>query len=218
MDSKLYQINKTSGIYMQPINTITSRIIPLPRNDIDTDQIIPARYLKVTDRSGLADGLFYGWRYLADGKPDASFPLNRPEYQGAEIILAGDNFGCGSSREHAPWALTGWGIRAVISTSFADIFRSNALKNGLLTVVVDAETQRRLFELAAAEPTAQAHINLETQTLSIPDGSRVSFDIDSFNKTCLLEGLDQLGYILRFETEIAAYERAAQPMEGALTR
>jgi len=201
---------------MQPLHTITSRIIPMPRNNIDTDQIIPARYLKVTDRSGLAEGLFFGWRYLADGSPDASFPLNRPEYQDAEILLAGDNFGCGSSREHAPWALTGWGIRAVISTSFADIFCSNALKNGLLPVVVDAEAHRLLFDLLAAEPTARAHIDLETQTLLLPDGNQVYFPIDPFNKTCLLEGLDQLGYILRFEAQIAAYERSQQPLEGAV--
>jgi 3-isopropylmalate/(R)-2-methylmalate dehydratase small subunit len=198
---------------MQPLHTITSRIIPLSRNDIDTDQIIPARYLKVTDRSGLAEGLFFGWRYLADGSPDMSFPLNLPEYQDAEILLAGDNFGCGSSREHAPWALTGWGIRAVISTSFADIFRSNALKNGLLPVCVDAETQRHLFDLIAAEPTARAHIDLETQTLLLPDGDQVSFPIDPFNKTCLLEGLDQLGYILKFESEIEAYECAHQMLK-----
>ncbi len=122
---------------MKPFETLTSRAIPLPRNDIDTDQIIPARYLKVTDKAGLAEGLFSSWRYLPGGEPDPDFPLNRPEYQGAQILLAGDNFGCGSSREHAPWALVGWGIRAVISTSFADIFRNNALKNGLLPVVVD---------------------------------------------------------------------------------
>jgi 3-isopropylmalate/(R)-2-methylmalate dehydratase small subunit len=200
---------------MQPLHTITSRIIPLSRNDIDTDQIIPARYLKVTDRSGLAEGLFFGWRYLTDGSLDMSFPLNLPEYQGAEILLAGENFGCGSSREHAPWALVGWGIRAVISTSFADIFRSNALKNGLLPVSVDAEIQGHLFDLIAAEPAARAHIDLETQTLLLPDGNQVSFPIDPFNKTCLLEGLDQLGYILRFEAEIEAFERSRQPVQGA---
>jgi 3-isopropylmalate/(R)-2-methylmalate dehydratase small subunit len=188
----------------------------LPRNDIDTDQIIPARYLKVTDRSGLAEGLFFGWRYLADGNPDMSFPLNQPEYQDTQILLAGDNFGCGSSREHAPWALTGWGIRAVISTSFADIFRSNALKNGLLPVCVDPDIHRHLFDLVAAEPTARAHIDLETQTLLLPDGNQVTFPIDPFNKTCLLEGLDQLGYILRFEAEIEAYERARQPVQGGM--
>ena len=193
---------------MQPLRTITSRFIPLPRNDIDTDQIIPARYLKVTDKSGLGEGLFYGWRYLQDGSPDPEFPLNRPEYQGAEILVAGENFGCGSSREHAPWALTSWGVRAVVSTSFADIFRNNALKNGLIPVVVDADTQERLFELAHADPAAQLHIDLDTQTLTLPDGKLVIFPIDAFNKVCLLEGLDQLGYLLRFEDQITAYERS----------
>jgi 3-isopropylmalate/(R)-2-methylmalate dehydratase small subunit len=200
---------------MQPLHTITSTIIPLPRNDIDTDQIIPARYLKVTDKSGLADGLFYGWRYFEDGSPDPDFPLNMPEYQGAEVLLAGDNFGCGSSREHAPWALTGWGIRAVISTSFADIFRNNALKNGLLPVVVDAATQSRLFALAAAEPGAGVHIDLGTQTLKLPDGEMVVFPVDAFSKTCLLEGIDQLGYLLKFESRIETYERAALSHTGA---
>jgi 3-isopropylmalate/(R)-2-methylmalate dehydratase small subunit len=193
---------------MQPLHTITSRFIPLPSNNIDTDQIIPARYLKVTDKSGLGEGLFYGWRYLPDGSLDLEFPLNRPEYQGAEILVAGDNFGCGSSREHAPWALTSWGVRAVVSTSFADIFRNNALKNGLMPVVVDADTQGQLFELARADPAAQLHIDLDTQTLTLPDGKRVIFPIDAFNKTCLLEGLDQLGYLLRFEDQIIAYERS----------
>jgi len=202
---------------MQPLRTITSRIIPLPRNDIDTDQIIPARYLKVTDKSGLADGLFFGWRYLKDGSPDPEFPLNLPEYQGAEILLAGDNFGCGSSREHAPWALIGWGIRAVVSTSFADIFMNNALKNGLLPVVVEASVQRRLFELAGADPAARLHIDLGTQTLTLPDGETVGFPVDFFSKTCLLEGIDQLGYLLKFEQRIEAYERDALSHTGAST-
>ncbi len=194
---------------MKPFKTLTSRIIPLPRNDIDTDQIIPARYLKVTDKAGLAEGLFSSWRYLPDGSPDPNFPLNHPEYGGAQILVAGDNFGCGSSREHAPWALAGWGIRAVISTSFADIFRNNALKNGLLPVIVDEKIQKVLLELAEDNPSAQIEIDLAAQRLTIPDGSTASFPIDPFSKTCLLEGVDQLGYLLKHEAQIAAYERVA---------
>lgn len=193
---------------MQPFSTLISRLVPLPLNDIDTDQIIPARYLKVTDKAGLAEGLFAGWRYLPDGRPNPDFALNRSEYQDARVLLAGDNFGCGSSREHAPWALMGWGLRAVISTSFADIFRNNALKNGLLPVVVSEQTHVRLLELAHADSQVVVSIILEVETLSLPDGSQVSFPIDAFNKTCLLEGLDSLKYLLRHETDIQAYEQA----------
>ena len=217
---------QSSPMYPAPLS---SRLIPLPNNDVDTDQIIPARYLKVTDKNGLAEGLFYEWRYYPDGTPKPEFPLNRPESQGAQIMLAGDNFGCGSSREHAPWALTGWGIRAIVSTRFADIFHNNAVKNGLLLVVVDAETQRKLFELVAQNPSAQVMINLEAQTLVFPDGNdvpamypspiadvpamypspaTVHFPIDPFEKHCLLEGVDQLGYLLKHIPQIEAYERA----------
>ncbi|MEW5872846.1 MAG: 3-isopropylmalate dehydratase small subunit [Chloroflexota bacterium] len=191
---------------MPPFRTLTSRVAPLPRNDVDTDQIIPARYLKVIDRAGLAQGLFSGWRFLPDGSPDPHFPLNRPEAQGAQFLLAGDNFGCGSSREHAPWALTGWGFRAVISTSFADIFRNNAMKNGLLPAAVDAAALRRLFELVEGDPSSEITIDLAAQEVRLPDGYTASFPIDAFNKTCLLEGLDQLGYLLRYEAQISAYE------------
>jgi 3-isopropylmalate/(R)-2-methylmalate dehydratase small subunit len=172
---------------MEPFHKITSRVIPLPNDNVDTDQIIPARYLKVTDKSGLAEGLFSGWRYLPDGGPDPEFPLNHPEYQGAKILLAGDNFGCGSSREHAPWALVGWGIKAVISTSFADIFRNNALKNGLLPVVVDKAIHTELIDLVTANHGAQVGIDLEEQELILPDGHAVNFAIDSFSRYCLLE-------------------------------
>src|SRR4030066_1808852 len=150
---------------MKPFKTLTSAVIPLPNNDVDTDQIIPARYLKVTDKTGLAEGLFAGWRYLSDGKPNPAFPLNQSSYHGCQILLAGDNFGCGSSREHAPWALINWGIRAVISTSFADIFRNNALKNGLLPVAIDAETHRRLFQRAAEGSSVQVSIDLAAKKL-----------------------------------------------------
>jgi 3-isopropylmalate/(R)-2-methylmalate dehydratase small subunit len=177
----------------------------LPHNNVDTDQIIPAVYLKVTDKNGLAEGLFAGWRYESAGQLNPDFPLNKDCYQGAQVILAGDNFGCGSSREHAPWALLGWGIRAVISTSFADIFRNNALKNGLLPVAVDAGTHRDLMARAVAEPELEVRIDLESQTLAYPEG-RVTFPIDPFSKHCLLAGVDQLGYLLEHEEQIAGYE------------
>jgi 3-isopropylmalate/(R)-2-methylmalate dehydratase small subunit len=187
--------------------TLTSRIVPLPVNDIDTDQIIPARFLKATDKKGMGDHLFADWRYNPDGSPKPDFVLNKPEARGAQVLLAGDNFGCGSSREHAPWALTGFGFRAVISTSFADIFRNNALKNGLLPIIVDEETHKSLFDLAEEAPNAEITIDLESQSATLPGGQTVSFPIDPFSKTCLLKGVDQLGYIMSFENEIAAYEQ-----------
>lgn len=190
---------------MAQFTSLTSRVVALPVNDIDTDQIIPARFLKATDKKGMGDNLFADWRYNADGSPKAEFVLNRPEAAGRQILLAGDNFGCGSSREHAPWALTGFGFQAVISTSFADIFRSNALKNGLLPIIVDAQTHQKLLALVAANPDAELMIDLAAQTLSFPGGS-VTFPIDPFNKTCLLNGVDELGYILGFEQEIVAFE------------
>jgi 3-isopropylmalate/(R)-2-methylmalate dehydratase small subunit len=180
-------------------------MVALPASDVDTDQIIPAQYLKVTDKNGLAEALFFNWRYLPGGSPNPDFVLNKPESAGAHILLAGDNFGCGSSREHAPWALTAYGFRAVISTSFADIFRSNSLKNGLLPVIVDQAAHKLLFELAGQAPRAELTVDLESQTLSYPGGS-VQFPIDPFNKACLLNGVDELGYILGFGKEIAAYE------------
>lgn len=190
---------------MAQFSKLTSRVMPLPVNDIDTDQIIPAQFLKVTDKNGLADALFYNWRYNDDKTLKVDFILNRSESAGCQILLAGDNFGCGSSREHAPWALTSYGFRAVISTSFADIFRSNSLKNGLIPIVVDEATHRMLFDLVEEIPGAEFTVDLASQTLSFPNGS-VEFPIDSFNKTCLLNGTDELGYIMSFEKEIAAYE------------
>lgn len=190
---------------MAHFSTLTSRVVLLPINDIDTDQIIPARFLKATDKNGMGDNLFADWRYNSDGSSKRDFILNKPESKGAQILLAGDNFGCGSSREHAPWALTGFGFRAVISTSFADIFRNNALKNGLLPIIVDKETQKMLFDLVEEVPAVQLTVDLETQTLSF-DGGSVVFPIDSFSKTCLLNGVDELGYIMGFEKEIAAFE------------
>ena len=193
---------------MKPFTLLTSKIIPLPNRNIDTDQIIPARYLKVVDKAGLAEGLFYDWRYLEDGTPNPDFTLNHSRYTYAKILLAGDNFGCGSSREHAPWALTGWGIRAVISTSIADIFRNNALKNGLLPVLVTHETHQSLFDLTIEAPDVEISIDLTRNRLLLPDGSEVEFPIEPFARKCLLEGLDQLGYIRSFEDQIAVYEAA----------
>jgi len=191
---------------MPQFTTLTSRVVALPINDIDTDQIIPARFLKATDKNGMGDHLFADWRYNADGSPKSDFVLNRPEAQGAQIFLAGDNFGCGSSREHAPWALTGFGFRAVISTSFADIFRSNALKNGLLPIVVDADTHCALLDMLEEIPTAELTVDLASQTVTLPTGHTLTFPIDGFSKTCLLKGTDELGYLLGFEEQIAAYE------------
>src|SRR4026209_2045613 len=176
---------------MAQFTTLTSRVTPWPANDIDTDQIIPARFLKATDKLGMGDNLFADWRYNADGSPKPDFVLNKPESQGAQILLAGDNFGCGSSREHAPWALTGFGFRAVISTSFADIFRNNSLKNGLLPIVVDAETHQMLFDLFDEAPQAELTVDLASQTLALPTGQVVSFPIDGFSKACLLQGTDE---------------------------
>jgi 3-isopropylmalate/(R)-2-methylmalate dehydratase small subunit len=198
----------------EPFTTLDAKVIPLPYNDVDTDQIIPAVYLKVTNKDGLAEGCFSRWRYEADGTPKADFPLNMPQYQDAQILLAGDNFGTGSSREHAPWALMGWGIRAVISTSFADIFRNNSLKNGLLPVVVDEQTHAQLFSLAEEEPELRLCIDLSEQVLRLPDGRQVTFPIDPFSKTCLLEGVDQLGYLLKQAPKIAEYEQATFEVGG----
>ncbi len=191
---------------MPQFTTLTSRLVPLPVENVDTDQIIPARYLKATDKSGMGEALFADWRYAPDGSPKPGFALNDPRYQGAQILLAGGNFGCGSSREHAPWALTGYGFRAVVSTSFADIFRNNALKNGLLPVIVDAETHKSLFDLAEEAPDAEITVDLDSQTVALPGGQTFTFPIDPFSKTCLLKGVDQLGYIMEFEKEIAAFE------------
>jgi 3-isopropylmalate/(R)-2-methylmalate dehydratase small subunit len=190
---------------MAQFTTLTSRALAIPVNDIDTDQIIPAQFLKVTDKDGLADALFFNWRYNDDKSPKADFIINKPESKGAQILLAGDNFGCGSSREHAPWALTSYGFRAVISTSFADIFRNNSLKNGLIPIIVDDSTHKMLFDLLEEAPRAELTIDLAAQTVTFPGGS-FTFPIDAFNKTCLLNGVDELGYIMGFEKEITNYE------------
>jgi 3-isopropylmalate/(R)-2-methylmalate dehydratase small subunit len=195
---------------MAQFTTLTSRVVVVPANDIDTDQIIPARFLKTTDKHGLGASLFADWRYAEGGLPRPEFPLNQARAQGAQVLVAGDNFGCGSSREHAPWALTGFGFRAVVSTSFADIFRNNALKNGLLPVAIDAAAHASLLAQLARDPEAQVTVDLASQALRLPDGTQVRFPIDPFARTCLLEGVDELGYILRFEPRIAEHERRAQ--------
>jgi 3-isopropylmalate/(R)-2-methylmalate dehydratase small subunit len=202
---------------MAGFTSLTSQVVPLPVDNIDTDQIIPARFLKVTDKSGLGKVLFCDWRYqdtvpsvdAADrATPIADFPLNDPGYRGAQILLAGGNFGCGSSREHAPWALVGWGFRAVIAGSFADIFRSNALKNGLLPVQLEAEAHSQLLDRADETNDLTLTVDLESQTVRLPDGSTVEFPIDGFAKRCLLQGVDQLGYLLSFAEQIDTYERS----------
>ena len=193
---------------MKPFTTFTAQVVPLPAENVDTDQIIPARFLKTTDKAGLGDGLFCDWRYDAAGQPKPEFVLNRPEMKGRRVLLAGDNFGCGSSREHAPWALLGYGFKAVISTSFADIFRNNALKNGLLPIVVDADTHHRLFEMLAAAPDAQVAVDLAAQTVTLPGGASVTFQIDPFSRSCLLQGVDELGYLLGHAAAIADHEAA----------
>src|SRR5579883_1474702 len=196
---------------MEKFTTFTSRMAPLPIDNIDTDQIIPARFLKTTSKAGLGDQLFCDWRYDENGNPKADFILNRPEGHAAQVLLAGDNFGCGSSREHAPWALTQYGFRAVISTSFADIFRGNALKNSLLPIVVPHNVQKALLDAVAANPEATVTVDLAAQTLTLPDGGKVHFPIDEFAKHCMLEGVDELGYILGQEDAIRAYE-AQRPL------
>ena len=191
---------------MEKFTQLTSRLVPLAVNDIDTDQIIPARFLKVTDKNGLGDNLFADWRYDQDGKPKPDFALNKPKNQGAQVLLTADNFGCGSSREHAPWALMGFGFRAVIATSFADIFYNNAAKNGLLLVKVSPQVQQKLAALRDADADVEVTIDLETQTLTLPDGEKVTFPVDSFSRMCMLKGKDQLEYILSFKEDIKAYE------------
>jgi len=188
---------------MKPFTNFESRLVPLPNNNIDTDQIIPARFLKTTSKEGLDKQLFCDWRYDSQGNPKPDFILNQPRAKGAEVLLAGDNFGCGSSREHAPWALTQFGFRAVISTSFADIFKQNALKNSLLPIVVSPEVHA---ELLALPPDAKVSIDLVAQKLKLPSGRTVEFPVDAFSKHCLVNGVDELGYILQQEPSIASFE------------
>ena len=192
----------------EPFATFTSAMIPLPAENVDTDQIIPARFLKTTEKSGLADALFNDWRYDESGTPKPDFIINQPEMQGRQVLLAGDNFGAGSSREHAPWALTSWGIRAIFSTSFADIFRNNALKNGLLPIVVDEDTHRALFDAFADRPDAEVTVDLEAQMVHLPHDQDIAFEVDPFARQMLLEGKDEIGWLLDRSQAIDAWEAA----------
>ena len=203
---------------MQPFTTLTSTALPLRTENVDTDQIIPARYLTAVTQEGMGDGLFSWWRYNRNGSPNPDFVLNQPQYQGSKILVAGRNFGIGSSREHAVWALTQYGFRAVISPTFADIFYNNSLKNGLLPIRLPEETVSQLLDLVEEVPQTSISIDLSSQTLKLPDldggsagpsGGSWSFEIDPFRKQCLLRGLDDLGYILDKEEQISAFEAAA---------
>ena len=187
---------------MKPVTTITSKTVVLATRDIDTDQIIPARFLTTTSREGLGDAAFRDLRYRDDGSEDPQFPLNHPDAQGCRVLVAGNNFGCGSSREHAPWALLDYGIEAVISTEIADIFRANSLKNGLVPVIVDEATHRWLLD----NPGAEVEIDIAAATLTLPDGKTVEFPIDAFARHCLLEGIDQLGFLQQHMDAINTFE------------
>jgi 3-isopropylmalate/(R)-2-methylmalate dehydratase small subunit len=193
----------------QPYTSFSSAVIPLPAENVDTDQIVPARYLKITDKAGLADALFHDWRYEADGGlKEPTFVLDKPQMYGRKILLAGDNFGCGSSREHAPWALVSWGIQAVITTSCADIFKGNSLKNGLLPIIVAPERLQQLFDMVATDPYVELTVDLESQVVHLPGDEDLPFDVDPFSKVMLLQGTDELGYLLGKATEIGAWEAA----------
>lgn len=191
---------------MEKFTTLTAAMVSIPTENVDTDQIIPARFLKVTDKNGLGDNLFFDWRYNEDGSPKADFILNTKQGKKAKILVAGDNFGCGSSREHAPWAIMGYGFKAVVSTSFADIFRNNSLKLGLVPVEVDKETHLQLMSIIEEEPDTEILVDLQNQTVQLPDGRKVKFPIDNFSKTCILNGVDQLGYLQNQANAVAAYE------------
>ncbi|HET9614389.1 MAG TPA: 3-isopropylmalate dehydratase small subunit [Candidatus Limnocylindrales bacterium] len=196
----------------EPFRTFTSAVIPLPAENVDTDQIVPARYLKVTTKEGLRDALFHDWRYDEDGGlREPLFVMDRVAMLDRQILLVGDNFGTGSSREHAPWALAAWGIRAILSTSFADIFRSNSLKNGVLPIAVDPATHQRLFELLEQDPDAELRVDLAEQGILLPDGSTIDFEVDPFSKMMLLAGTDEIGYVLGKDADIAAWEAAHPP-------
>ena len=196
---------------MKPVTEIRSRTAVLSFENIDTDRIIPARFLTTTERSGLGKFAFNDWRYQSDGSDNPDFPLNKPETKGCAILVAGHNFGCGSSREHAPWALLDFGLQAVISSEIADIFRSNSLKNGLLTIVVPSEAHRRLLE----QPGIELSIDVREQFVALPDGSRIGFELEPFAKHCLLNGIDQLGYLLQQDEAISTYERQHESQEQA---
>lgn len=191
---------------MQPFKKLTTTAVPLRLENVDTDQIIPAKYLTAVTKAGMGDGLLSAWRYNADGSPNPDFVLNQPQHAGAEVLIAGRNFGSGSSREHAVWALTEYGFRAVIAPTFADIFYNNSLKNGLLPIPVPEETIEMLWDLVEEAPETHIAVDLQAQTLTLPDGQQINFEIDPFRKMCLLQGMDDLGYLLSKEEAIAVQE------------
>ena len=191
---------------MEPIRKFASRLVPLPIENVDTDQIIPARFLKTTGKAGLGKVLFYDWRYDSAGNPRPDFVLNDAKWAGAQVMLAGHNFGCGSSREHAPWALADYGFKALISTAFADIFNNNCLKNGLLPILVDKQNHQKLIALLNEQPDSVITVDLKEQALILPSGVSISFPIDPFSKKCLLEGIDELGYLLQMSSAIETFE------------
>ncbi len=202
----------------QPYTMFTSKVVPLDAENVDTDQIVPARYLKVTDKNGLAEALFRDWRFNEDGTlKDPPFILDQPGMAGRQIMLVGDNFGAGSSREHAPWALTAWGVRAIISTGFADIFRSNSLKNEVLPIVVPPEVHQRLWEIVRQDPDAQLTVDLAEEGVLLPDGTTIDFTIDPFSKRMMLAGTDELGYLLSKDADIAAWEASHPARVDTLT-
>ena len=191
---------------MAQFMTLTSTAAPLRVENVDTDQIIPAKYLTAVTKEGMGFGCFSNWRYLEDGSSNPEFSLNQPQFMGAQILVAGRNFGSGSSREHAVWALTDYGFRSVIAPAFADIFYNNSFKNGLLPVVLPEATVTQLWATLEVNPSAQITVDLPSQTVTLPDGSSVGFEIDPFRKACMLEGVDDLGYIMKRDAAIVAYE------------
>lgn len=192
---------------MKPFTKVEGAPVPLPADNVDTDQIIPASFLKVVDREGLAQGLFHGWRFGEDGSPDPEFVLHQPQHEGARILLVGDNFGCGSSREHAPWALQAWGFEVILGRGFADIFKGNAHRNGLLTVSLSPEAHARLSSQIREDPEATVSVDLTTQRTTFPDGSTEAFQVDPFARHCMLSGLDPLGHLLDHLPFIEEHER-----------
>jgi 3-isopropylmalate/(R)-2-methylmalate dehydratase small subunit len=193
---------------MEAFTTLNATAVPLRVDNVDTDQIIPARFLTAVTKEGMGDGLFYSWRYEAGGAPKADFVLNRPEFAGAEVLVAGRNFGSGSSREHAVWALTEYGFRCVITPGFADIFHNNSLKNGLLLVALPEATINMLLDLIEEEPETRITVDLERQKVTLPDGQQLGFEIDAFRKMCLLQGVDDMGYLLSKDAAIGQFEAA----------
>ena len=191
---------------MKPFSRVSGRVVPLPADHVDTDQIIPSSFLKGLDREGLAPGLFHGWRFLEDGGPDPEFVLHRPEHEGSKILLVGENFGCGSSREHAPWALQAWGFLVLLGKGFADIFRSNAHRNGLLTVSIPPDRHEDLMSQIHRDPSVTVTVDLVTQEITFPDGSTEGFEVDPFARHCMLNGLDPMDHLLNQLQDIERYE------------